>query len=213
MNLCIGILDLTPAWKAFFEFLGVACMQVNEPEELTVESCSVLIINTRVSPPLGTAIDAYLNNNGAVLEIGSNRHVYHDSTFQKKRIHRVFNTMPDPRLNHIPWVDVYNTLELIVNKNSLFNGLAHLSTAHNDQCTAWLAFDPSELLQQSGFKRKRFPGKKGIHPDEIVSTVSKREVTELMLFILKELHFIRSLPFVKKWSSPVQEPVFGFRVD
>lgn len=209
-RLCIGIQERNAAWDAVLNQLGVWYEEVNYNLELHREY-SVIILNKKPDKAQCSALKTFVKNNGSLLEVADNLVFLEKKHTRSSHIDTLINYDREGFLSHISHVDVHASLRL--HKNSeLLEGLVHLP-AEDHSNIAFLGVDVAELLQTTGYRRKRFFSRNGEHPDEIVSKVSKHELAEVLKAILKELHFRRSLPFIEKWTSPTTKPVFCFRID
>lgn len=206
-NLCIGISNLTPGWNVVLEQIGVWYEEIDFDSDL-IDSYSCLIINETVSRDIKEVLKEYISSGGSVLETDKA-----DIFYQKKSDRKVdflLNDSDKALFSGIPFIDLYRKVTLIPN-GKYFSGLIDL--AEDERAIGFLGLDPDEILSDYKYKRRRFPFKDDMHPDEIVSATDKSKVISLITILLKELHYRNGLPFVNKWSSPSEQPYFAFRID
>ncbi|WP_421774579.1 hypothetical protein [Gracilimonas sp.] len=209
-RLCIGIQKRNAAWDAILNQLGVWFEEVNYDLELHKEY-SVIILNKKPGKAQRSALKFFVKNNGGLLEVGDNLVFLKKSQTHSSREDTLINYDREGFLSHISHADVHTKVELY-SDSELLEGLVYLSPEDHSNLAS-IGVDVAELLQTTGYIRKRFFSRNGEHPDEIVSKVSKHELAEVLKAVLKELHFRRSLPFIEKWTSPTAKPVFCFRID
>ncbi|MBO6793289.1 MAG: polysaccharide deacetylase family protein [Balneolaceae bacterium] len=184
-RICIGILNLTPHWASLLDTIGVRYESINFDQPLS--SCySCLIVNQTPNPDQIHSINQYLTHSGSIL-ITKNVAVSH---FQGTKINNgISSTIPPVYSNKV--AAFTNGTGLIIRWDS----------------------NPDQEFANSDYARKRFYFRPMMHPDEIVNTVDKNALMLTLDRILSKLHFHRSLPYIKKWHSPSEKPVFGFRID
>ncbi len=184
-RLCTGILELTNAWVSLLDSLGVRYEVIDFNTDLAI-SYSSLIINQQPNLEEKTKIVSFLEQNGSVLLTGSA-----SSTMLKKGDSdiRIREKIPPA---HREAITSY--------------------AADNGHIIHWEAY-PDRMFVNTTYSRKRFYFRPLMHPDELVNSVEKNGLLISLERILSELHFSRSLPFLKKWHSPSENPVFGFRID
>ncbi|MTI88008.1 MAG: hypothetical protein FH748_08575 [Balneolaceae bacterium] len=209
-QLCIGIHDLTPSWKCLLEQIGVWFEEINYQKELFT-SYSVIILNRQAEKEHSQQLSAYLQLGGGLLETGDAHTFFSRSSTEYSFRSSLFNTSDHPAFQHIRGVDLHTKVNLH-HDQSLFGGLIHI-TELNGGYAAHFGCEAAALMQNAHYIRKRFFNPSGGNPDELVSAVSKEELSELVIAVLRELHFKQTLPFVCKWHSPRKQAVFSFRID
>ncbi|RNC85509.1 MAG: DUF2334 domain-containing protein [Balneola sp.] len=198
-RLCIGVLGLTSGWKTILDQIGCWFEELHEvPEDST--SYSLLIINKSPSEKELHSIQLFISSGGAVLKTIKAL----DDYTPANKLTRIYNNDSPLFLTHLPYLDIYH--------QQSNDSLADLYDFENDFICS-LKIAPDDQVTDRSYTRKRFFYKQGRHPDELVSKTSKHELTELVLSLIKELHFSQSLPFINKWHSPEVTPVFAFRID
>ncbi len=198
-RLCIGILGITKGWETILDQIGCWYEELDElPKDYT--KYSLLIINKVLSDTENPSKELFLSSGGALL---STQRATKPGSGKGKRT-RIYNHNTYNFLSHIPFLDIY-----FEKGNASFSDL--LTFEYESSCE--LSLNPDDLIQDETYTRKRFFFKRGLHPDELASTINKHELTEFILAIIKELHFRQSLPFVCKWTSPKEDPIFAFRID
>jgi len=208
-DLCIGILDLNTAWKVVLDQLGVWYEEVNFKKDLH-SSYSVIIINAVALDKKSHLLKRYLSQGGNLIFSGQDYSYFPEISFKWTYKKRVYNDLSLKGFQHIPYLDLHSRVKMASNEG--IKGLIRFKRIMNGN-VAYLGFDPAERISATGFVRKPFNSTIGAQPDEIVSKVSKGYVYELFLQVLKEIHFRNELPFVRKWTSPEEKPVFCFRID
>ncbi|MBO6524496.1 MAG: DUF2334 domain-containing protein [Balneolaceae bacterium] len=209
-HLCIGILELTPGWKSILDQIGVWYEEVESFGDLFT-SYSVIIINKPVSEEVEHQLHEFNDAGGSIFETPSGDTFSHARFTVTKKIKSLINNGNIPFLDHISFLDVYSEAHLY-NGQTNFDGLIDFEKIE-DGIVCNFGINPDELIANNEYNRKRFFFKKKKHPDELVSRVSKKELVDLITSLLKELHFQQGLPFVNKWTSPKEHPVFAFRID
>ncbi len=209
-NLCIGIIKLTPGWKSILDQIGVWYKEVDDYTEL-LQNFSVLIINNTVSEESEELLHRFSDSGGSILETPDGDTFSHARFTVKKKVKTVVNDYSIPFLDHIPFLDIYEEVHLY-NGQDNFSGLVDFERVQKG-IVCNLGLNPDTLIANNSYIRKRFYYKDGKHPDELVSKVSKAPLVDLIHALLKELHFQQGLPFINKWISPKEKPVFSFRVD
>lgn len=209
-NLCIGILELTPGWKSILDQIGVWYQQIDKLDDL-LSSYSIIIINKPVSEEIEHLLHTFNDAGGSILETPNGDTFSHARFTVTKKVKSIVNNGNIPFLNHIPFLDIYSEAYLY-NGQTNFDGLIDFEKI-KEGIVCNLGINPDELFTNGEYIRKRFFFKKDKHPDELVSKVSKDILVDLITSLLKELHFQQGLPFVSKWISPKEQPVFAFRID
>lgn len=209
-RLCIGIQNLNRNWQIVLDQLGLWYEELNYSNEIR-ESYSAIILNEKPDLAQQSKLISFVNEGGAVLELRG-IHLFADSAqTSRAKVNRVVNTSGLAAFSHIPYLDIYGSAEFH-KASDLFEGLAAIQTQRKG-LFSFLGIDLAELMQQTGYVRKRFYSEAGSFPDEIVSKVSKKELCDLLDALLKELHFRQGIPYIQKWNFPSEKPVFGFRID
>lgn len=209
-RLCIGVHHLGPDWAMVLDHIGVNFEEIDYSENLPA-SYSLIILNGFISNEEKRELITYLDEGCALLEVGEH-HIFHDkANIQYRSADTLINQSDMPAFAHIPMVDLHDTV-MVHKRSTLFEGMIHLSAMEKGYL-GFIGANIPALMQDLRYTRKRFYTNAGAFPDEIVSQVSKHDLLELLEIIMKELHFKQSLPFIQKWTSPAQEPVFCFRID
>lgn len=184
-RICIGVLALTPEWISMLDSLGVRYEEVRFENKLTT-SYSVLIVNKHPTTTQLQQIQQFLKESGSLL---FTREVSINIFDKRDPIDDITIHLPTPYQSQ---VSTFSTGRGIV--------------------AQWKA-SPENDFADTSYHRKRFYFRPLMHPDELVSSVDKNALLVTLDRILSELHFHRSLPYIKKWHSPTEKPVFGFRID
>lgn len=209
-RLCIGIQKLDPSWEAILNDLGLWFEEIEYSTKLLTQY-SLLILNEVPQSAEISLLNDYLREGGALLELKA-VHAFTDKKESKITfLKTVIDRSQFKPFNHIPFLDLYDCVELH-NNSEIFSGLVYFEK-HKHGILGFLGADIPKLLRSAKYRRKRFYAGDQGSPDEIVSTVSKHELIEVLRATIAHLHYERDLPFILKWSSPSKNPVFCFRVD
>lgn len=209
-HLCIGILELTPGWKSILDQIGVEYEEIEAFDNL-LTSYSAIIINKPVLEEVEHLLHEFNDAGGSIFETPNGDTFSHARFTVTKKVKSIINNGSIPFLDHISFLDIYSEAHLY-NGQTNFDGLIDFEKIE-DGIVCNFGINPDELIANNEYTRKRFFFKEGKHPDELVSSVSKKELVDLVTSLLKELHFQQGLPFVNKWISPNEQPVFAFRID
>lgn len=209
-RLCIGIVELTTGWKVILDQIGVWYEVLDFEKKLNL-NYSVIILNKAINEDEEDILHAFNNEGGSILETQNGETFsYARYTVTKKVVH-LDNAHYLPFLEHIDSLDIHSKAELY-NGFDNFDGIIDFEK-HEKGIVCNLGLNPDELIEDNSYSRKRFFFKEGKHPDELVSDVSKNELIQVLISLLKELHLQQGLPLVNKWTSPKEQPVFAFRID
>ncbi|MEX0720664.1 MAG: DUF2334 domain-containing protein [Balneolaceae bacterium] len=209
-RLCIGIQRIDSGWQSILDQIGLWYEEVSYGHSLA-EQYSVIILNDKIHASQEKQLKEYLGNGGSLLETGKYQVFTDSKNTLTRRVSTLTNKSQHPAFQHIPFIDIFSKIYLH-RESSLFQGLMHIRNA-GDGFLGFMGADLPALLNSKGYMRKRFFNPSAKHADEIVSKVSKHELMQAFIALLKELHFLRKIPFLKKWESPAKKPVFSFRVD
>ncbi len=209
-NICIGIIELNIGWEIILDQIGVWYEEVDFDNDLSSDY-SVIIVNQAISGDLEEKLHQFNDNGGSILEPSTGDLFSHARFTTKKKVKRLINTKNISFLDHIPFLDVYGEASLY-NGQDNFGGIIDFEK-HEQGMVCNLGIDPSEMILDNSYSRKRFFFQNEMNPDELVSNISKGFLADLIVCILKELHFQQGIPFVCKWVSPKVQPIFAFRID
>ena len=209
-KLCIGIQELTSGWQVILDQVGVWYEKLSYKKDLS-SSYSSIILNALITEKEEEKLHHFVEQGGTVLETQLGECFSFARFTTTKKVERILNHGKFPFLRHIPFLDIHTKAELY-NGQDDFKGLIDFEP-YGKGAVCNLGINPDEIVANNKCVRKRFFFKTGMHPDELVSKVSKASLTELIVTILKELHFFQKLPFVCKWTSPKEQPIFAFRID
>lgn len=208
-SLCIGIINLSPAWRTLLDQIGVWYEEI-QSDNFLFQTYSLVIVNSSGTGKHSAQIREYLKSGGNVILINDDYGFFPDKKFRKVFLTRLQNDLTLNGFQHIPYLDLYTTSKT-TNKATL-SGILKLKKVRKGY-VVFIGFDPAERLLDREYLRKPFPSLSGNNPDEIVSRASKGHVSDLFLQVIKEIHFKSNLPFIRKWTSPSIKPVFCFRID
>jgi peptidoglycan/xylan/chitin deacetylase (PgdA/CDA1 family) len=209
-RLCIGIQKRTTEWEAVLNHLGVWFEEVIYSAEMA-QRYSLIILNARSDQHQKEALRSYLKDEGSILEIKDNLTFISKSDTTPSFKKTVVNDDDTNLITSTSFLDIHADVRLH-KQSELFEGLIHFKSSRN-QNIGFFGADVASLIQQTGYKRKRFYSEVGAAPDEIVNQVSKSKLLSVFNEALKELHLRQGHPYVTKWTSPTTKPVFCFRID
>ncbi|MEX0609094.1 MAG: DUF2334 domain-containing protein [Balneolaceae bacterium] len=209
-RICIGIQSLLPGWKPALDQAGVHYEEVSYGRPL-LKRYSVIILNEKVHQKHLGELKEFVSSGGSLLEMVKSPVFFDSTNISSKRVSTLINASENPAYQHIPFLDICGKASFHEFSDT-FNGFIHTQNFDNGNLGFFGANLPN-LLSHKKYSRKRFFNPSGKYPSEIVNKVSKHEILQLFIALLKELHFLRGLPFVSKWESPGKKPVFCFRVD
>ncbi len=208
-RLCIGLLSPSDALVQILDTIGCSVEHVKPGSELL--SNYAVIITEGSAKGMKKLLSEYVHAGGAWLELGKGS-VFLNRSFRPKRFIRyLVNEKGAPGTESLPFLDLYAPAT-VTDRSGQLSSLYSIQS-FGEGVHAWSGLNPEDLWSNSGYKRKRFTGHGGPDPDEIVSATDRSGVVRFIRFILKQLHFQRDLPWISKWDSPSQNPVFCFRID
>ncbi len=184
-RICIGILNLTPQWASLLDTLGVRYESIDF-DQLLGSRYSCLIVNQTATPDQKTSINQFLSNSGSIL-ITKSVDISH---FQGTKINNGISSTIPP----------------------VYSDKVEAFTHGTGLIIRWES-NPDQEFSNTNYARKRFYFRPMMHPDELMNTVDKNALLVMLDRVLSELHFHRTLPYIKKWHSPNEHTVFGFRID
>jgi len=212
MDLKIGILKLEPGWKLLLDQMGFWWEEIGGVTSKLNDQYSLLIINDNPKNTEAVSIlQAYLNNGGAILDLGHLLPKIDD--FQVGRtFKKTFYPPETPFYTPNEPIDIYRNIWLHP-KGKLCEGALHWEK-RGDGAAAFLGWEIAPLMidERACYKQFYHPGGKA--PYEHVSLVSKAEISRIIFGLIKWLHTVRHIPLVQKWHLPdLSEQLFLFRVD
>lgn len=209
-RLCIGFQKLNSSWETILNDLGVWFEEIDYGDELHSQY-SLIVLNEKPDNSQRPLLRNYLAEGGALLELKGVHAFTVRNTFRLTFERTVINRSKAEAFKHISFLDLFSTIE-VHQESGLFNGMIHFEKSGKGMI-GFFGADIPNLINSTQYKRKRFYADDHPSPDEIVSTVSKHELAEVFRATISHLHFERGLPFVQKWTSPSEKPVFCFRID
>lgn len=211
IRLHTGLLKTNAAWTSVMEQTGLAWEKTDFRKDLNREY-GVIIINKTPDTTEAGQLAEYLQSGGAVLEVYDNLLPDTSGSVSFRKVKTLINRPVHGAFMHIPYADIYGTAGLHAD-GKVLEGMIHVSTVQDKGLKAYFGADISALIQQEAYSRKRYYNPIGGNPDELVSTVSKENLSDAFISLLRSLYVERGLPFVRKWTSPYKEPVCAFRID
>ncbi|MEO0072659.1 MAG: hypothetical protein ABIK10_04345 [candidate division WOR-3 bacterium] len=175
-------------------------------QELPTYYLSPIIINRKLSVPELINLRKLLNNGGAILIDAKNIGQISLDKFKRRRISHLINDRSEA-FNNILGVEL--ELPGFVTKNQI------LAVEYANGYLAVLPFDLNQAIADYRAKRKPFLtniGKR--YPNEIVATISKGALRQLIINLVRWLYKKLNYPYVHLWYYPHNhQSIFGFRVD
>ena len=213
MDLNIGLLKAEPGWHLLLDQFGVSYHSEESIrwDEPLIEHYSAMIINGELSDLQFRALTAYVEQGGAILDLGHFLPKLDD--FRRGRTFRKsFIPEPTPFYQPSEPIDMYRNIWLHP-EGDRFEGSLYWEH-RNDAALAFLGWEIADLMLQEQFCYKQFFNPAGKPPYERVSLVSKAEIKRFVFGLLKWLHTSRGIPFVHSWFYPnARKNLFLFRVD
>lgn len=212
-RLCTGLISPSDYLISLLDSIGIWYEEIDFENDLSKKYSVIILEKVSLNSSQKTKINEFLKKNGSLLELSTKPCFYSDkltTSFSKT----IFNTNSDSEFNRIPPIDIYSHWAS-AKSSTLFSGLIGFQKTENSsyQNVCFLGLDIDSLPKTTSYTRKRFYSTTGHFPDEIVNKVSRDSLNDLIELCLKKLLYARNLPFIKKWTSPKPEPVFGFRID
>lgn len=212
-QLCIGITELTPAWRTLLDQIGVDYTTINTDQPDLHKRFSCIILSSPLTDSLNSRLSRYLEAGGALLDAADyieHHRIGHPAVTYQKSI------IPDQKDQQL--FSLYEPLDLY-GQCKIYPEGRHLEQSvyisENDSSHfAAIGFDIDKALMDTKSVRKSFYTPAGSPPDEKVSRISKAGIRRIVTKLLHILHQKRSLPFIHKWMVPHGKPYqFCFRVD
>ena len=212
-RLCIGTVNESPALISMLECIGIEFEKADFTQDLiTLYSAIILEEGIRVTPESKKMIHQYLIDGGAVLEFGL-QPVFSTTKKRTRKFKRsLTNFSGESVFENIPSLDIYSLCSLSDKDSGFFEGLITFERI-SAGILASIGIHLSTTWNNDQFSRKRFFGFGKPSLDEIVSEPDRHSLIEVIKNSLKHLHYEQNLPFVCKWTSPSEKPVFCFRID
>lgn len=212
-RLCIGTINGSHSLTSILECVGVELMEVDLSQNL-ISSYSVIVIEEEVklSPESKQLIQQYIDDGGAVLEIGLEP-IFSNTKRQVRKFKKsLLNSSDRSVFESIPCLDIYTSCSLSEEKSGFFEGLINFEKK-SEGLLGSIGINLDIAWNNYKYTRKLFFGFGKNPVDEIVSELDRHSLIEVVKNSLKYLHFEQGLPFIRKWTSPTKKPVFCFRID
>lgn len=209
-SLCIGLISPSKFLISVLNSIGV--WYENADLTFGINEYALLIIdgNTSLSREKIESLNTFVSNGGLILELSTEPRFYSNSlkkTYTKTVINKGSSTVFD-RISHL---DVYSICSF--SNSNILSGLVDFKTTSQSGTIGYIGLDLKNLPPDTEFIRKRFLSPYSTYPDEIVNKVSLGALQDVIELSIQHLLFLKNLPFVKKWTSPKKNPIFGFRID
>lgn len=209
-RICIGLQSPDPFWKVILDHIGIFYEELDY-ELISPSHYSAVILNKEPDEIQKEKLTLYLAAGGAIIEMDRIRTFHYSGGYFSSTKKLYLNNSSQTAFQHIPFLDVTGR-SFPARDSDIFDGLIRIKKVERGILAAFGLNLPHQISHK-GYSRKRFYNPFAANPDEIVNNVSKHYVLQLFEALLKEVHFQRKLPFIKKWESPQKHPVFCFRID
>jgi len=215
MKLKVGSIGIQPGYKIVLEQEGIPYTIIPFEQEFSSTEYPVLIIDYLLPEYEWNKIVDYVREGGILL---INADSYNKIFQEEIKYKKVKYLIPQKNsiYSEIGLIDIYrkisypksNTVEPVDKNLYIFaKRLEHGKIFV-------LPFSVNELIADWSSKRKKFYAKRKELPSEIVATVSKNKIREIVRVSLEHLFHSQNLPFISKWYYPNgNEKAFLFRVD
>lgn len=212
-NLATAILDHSTGWELLLGQIGLPYRAIHNVSELSVENFAVVIVNRHLWVEEHEALEAFVREGGAVLDIGRFLPARDSSAFHRKRIGTVYCD----NIDGVHLDDAFLDIEcraLAHRSGERLEGLVHTESL-GAGFVCFVGFDPGERVLDTGASMRRFPAvREGVFPAERVARLSKGGIMRLVRSLLQQLFQLRGLPFVSKRVFPGDASnVLCFRID
>jgi hypothetical protein len=214
VKLGLGLIARSPQWEQLLKQEGVPFSYVDLSK--MKEECSLLVVNRALDNSEQRAVEAYLQDGGAMLAYSAYVHGVCGTTTRQERVDylladhdRIFPTVhlvDLATLGEIP--REANCLKTQLNTFGVFAGPLGGGYA------VLLPFDPALAITDMRAANKSFYSLRERLPSERVSLVAKGEMSRLLHEAFTYLHHQRGLPYAHLWYYPHgKENLFAFRID
>lgn len=147
---------------------------------------------------------------GSILEL-STKPVFYSKTVNTFFSKTIFNSKSDTQFDRITHLDIYS--KCAFSSSNILSGLVDFQYKENSGSIGFLGLDMETLPTVSDYARKRLLSKFCTNPDEILNKVSLDALSDTIECSIQRLLNEQEFPFIKKWTSPSENPVFSFRID
>jgi len=202
-----GIFQLQPGWEIILQQEGVSFEQISLEKPISTEQYSTIILTEKLTNKQTQIVNKYLQNGGSALFLAKN--IEH-KTCKKRYLISNKNSI----FSSVGLVDINGEMFASKKGELLDENLQIYSEKVGKGLRIILPFDVNKLILDIDFKRKKFYAERKELPSEIVASISKSKIRQIVRISLEFLHHYRDLPFVQKWYYPNSEKnIFIFRVD
>ncbi|MEK7262906.1 MAG: polysaccharide deacetylase family protein [Bacteroidota bacterium] len=214
-TLHIGLLHYNAGWFTILQQEGVS-FSVVQKENISLQCCSVIILNGFPDAQEKELLLAYLKSGGAILTASK----YLAKIFSIKTSllpAKYLSALQSNIFSNNALIDVGKFLLRINNANELPTNYNFHSTFVGEMGGGFIIcfpFDAGELLPDTRITTKYFYSATKRKPSERVSLVSKNEIRKLVATSLAYLHQKQNLPYLHLWYYPdAAKNLFAFRID
>jgi hypothetical protein len=214
VRLQIAAVGLQSGWNTLFEQEGLPFRVPSSPDELTSDEFSAIVVGDAATSRWKDAIRSYVKSGGGVLLSAEARR----AIFGVKSVRKTLDyILADGSFWSAGMVDVHIKSTIIAGsefcRSQNGDRLIHTEGFGNGVAVT-LPFDAGSLIEDTRSRLKYFYARGGVFPSELVSTVDKGGVRNLVRSALEFLHHHRALPFCHFWYFPNgQRNLFSLRVD
>lgn len=211
-RLCVGVISTSSILRTILDSIGIWYEVVDDFSSLSKYPVLIVDGNPSFNRDEIKLINEYKLEDGALFEV-SNNPIFYNLPVKRSFIKSILNTHSDTAFDAISHLDLYSRCALSFSSN-LFEGLLDFQKNTQDKTdVGFLGLDLKSLPSATQYVRKRFLSHSEIQPDEIVNKVSYEALCDIIELSIHRLFHGQNLPFIKKWTSPNEQPIFGFRID
>ena len=201
------------AWKQVLEQCGVP-LSVSHGTAIEPDQASVLVVDGHLSREDGDAIRGLLSRGGAVIGSAGDLAPVLGMTTRREHIRYLVDERTDR------WCDLLDlelTCDIPREANVLRTDRGNAALFAGPVGGGWavlLPFDLQKVWEAFSKTYRQFASRFDRQPFELVSSVSRADLTVLVGKALEFLHHRRSLPYARLWPFPGEAPaVIAVRLD
>lgn len=201
----VGLTAADAAWDLVLRQIGIASNVITAEEDLSTEY-SVIILTGDPDHTLRGHIDSFTENGGCII-ITPN--AVQSMNEIRTEIRHVNSLPPDVT----PFYEYHGILDLFTSLIYFANGDFIQMLPAGNGARFYFGLDLDVIINVRT-RRKSFFTPSGRMPNEIVSSVSKGTIRQLIFSLLKAIHHRQHLPFIHQWYYPgTERTIFTFRID
>jgi len=211
-RLCTGLISPSSYLISVLDSIGIWYEEIDFKKDIFLNYSTLIYEGSILESDKKKKIFNFLKSGGGLLEISLNPD-FCTIGISKSFSKTVYNSASQSEFDRISHLDIYSEWASS-DGSDLFSGLIDFESHKSDSLNVgFIGLDLSSFPAASNFTRKRFLSTTKDFPDEIVNKISRDPLNDIIELSLQRLHHEQKLPFIKKWTSPELNPVFGFRID